>query len=487
MRLRAALPIAAGLGLLSALNFDPWSVPFTMLAAVAGLFWLLRSMPDASRRAVAAVGATYGVVFMGVLIWWMNAVSAGAWVALVLAETAFFALIAVLLRTVLQARGWPVWAAGAWVLGETVRGAFPFSGFPWGRLVHTAIDTPLAPFVRVLGMTGTSLLMAVLAACALLVATRRWLAAVPIAAALALGLVLPTGLAGATGQERTVAVVQGNTPGPFLQWPRSEIFQLHVEATERIDQPVDLVLWPENGSDLDPFTNAYARSELRRVQAVVEAPILVGAILDGPDEQTAYNAGVVVDETGPRDDFYVKRKPVPYGEYVPFRRQLGDLVPRFDRDIPRDLVGGDEPGALQVAGTVLGDTICWDVAYDDVVGGSIEHGAEMIVVQTSNASFMDFGRGTQPEQQFAISRLRAIETGRWVLVPSTNGVSGIIDAHGEVVERAPLKESATMIADVPLADGVSWGVSARTPAIIVATVLTLAGWAAGVRSGRRNR
>src|SRR5690606_12729719 len=137
--------------------------------------------------------------------------------------------------------------------------------------------------------------------------------------------------------------------------------------------------------------------------------------------------------------------------------------------------------------TVLGDTICWDVAYDDVVGGSIEHGAEMIVVQTSNASFMDFGRGTQPEQQFAISRLRAIETGRWVLVPSTNGVSGIIDAHGEVVERAPLKESATMIADVPLADGVSWGVSARTPAIIVATVLTLAGWAAGVRSGRRNR
>src|SRR5690606_23194252 len=118
----------------------------------------------------------------------------------------------------------------------------------------------------------------------------------------------------------------------------------------------------------------------------------------GPDEQTAYNAGVVVDETGPRDDFYVKRKPVPYGAYVPFRRQLGDLVPRFDRDIPRDLVGGDEPGALRVAGTVLGDTICWDVAYDDVVGGSIEHGAEMIVVQTSNASFMDFGRGTQPEQ-----------------------------------------------------------------------------------------
>ena len=79
----------------------------------------------------------------------------------------------------------------------------------------------------------------------------------------------------------------------------------------------------------------------------------------------------------------------------------------------------------------------------------------MIVVQTSNASFT----GTaQPEQQFKISRLRAIETGRWVLVPSTNGISGIIDAAGRVVVRAPMHEPATLSAAVPLATGPTLGV-----------------------------
>jgi apolipoprotein N-acyltransferase len=152
----------------------------------------------------------------------------------------------------------------------------------------------------------------------------------------------------------------------------------------------------------------------------------------------------------------VKRKVVPYGEYVPFRQVVGPLVPKFDRFIPRDMLPGDQPNVLTAGGVTFGDTICWDIAFDGLIREAVAGGAQMLVVQTSNASFT----GTaQPEQQFKISRLRAIETGRWVLVPSTNGISGIIDATGHVVARAPMHEPATLSASVPLAMGSTLGVS----------------------------
>ena len=153
------------------------------------------------------------------------------------------------------------------------------------------------------------------------------------------------------------------------------------------------------------------------------------------------------------------------------------MVPRFDRDIPRDMLPGDEPGTLRIGDIALGDTICWDIAYDGIVRGTTNAGAQMLVVQTSNASFT----GTsQPAQQWNISRLRAIETGRWVLVPSTNGISGIADASGRPVARAPLDEPITLSAAVPLATG-------STPALRVGGWIELLLVALGVVGWWRGR
>ncbi len=132
----------------------------------------------------------FGLAFMGPLIWWMNAVSNGAYVALVLAETAFFAVIMLALRAACRLRLWPLWGAAVWVLGETARGSLPFSGFPWGRLAHTAIDTPFAPYARLLGMPGTTAVLFVVAAMVVVLATAKtWRArvlAVSVVAALTL-------------------------------------------------------------------------------------------------------------------------------------------------------------------------------------------------------------------------------------------------------------------------------------------------------------
>jgi apolipoprotein N-acyltransferase len=177
-------------------------------------------------------------------------------------------------------------------------------------------------------------------------------------------------------------------------------------------------------------------------------------------------------------DRYDKLKPVPFGEYVPFRRQAGVIVNRLARDIPRDMLAGDQPGAMTIGDTRIGDTICYDIAYDSVTRRAVDGGAQLMVVQTSNAAFT----GTsQPEQQWDISRLRAIETGRWVVVPSTNGITGVVDPSGHSVQRAPLHRPATISAQVTLASG-------KTPALVIGRYLEwvlvavgLGGWWLGTR------
>ena len=489
MSTRAAWLLALLCGIACSLAFDPVTVPYAMVVGVAGLVLVARRLSDARKRIVLATGGIFGLAFMGPLIWWMNAVSHGAYVGLVLAETVFFAVVMLALRAACRLPWWPVWGAAVWVLGESARGSIPFSGFPWGRLAHTAIDTPFAPYARLLGMPGTTAVLFVAAAMLVVLATApTWRArVVPVAviAALAgIGALLPTGVASPSGT-RQVALVQGDVPGVFLTWQRGEIFDLHVKETRRLvariqqgeePQP-DAVLWPENATDIDPFHDTRGRTGIESLASDLEAPILVGGIFDGPTVDTAYNAGIVWDADGPGER-YVKRKVVPYGEYVPFRSALGGFVPRFDRDIPRDMLPGDKTGALRIGDFTVGDTICWDIAYDGIVRETVKDGAQMLVVQTSNASFTDT---SQPAQQWNISRLRGIETGRWVLVPSTNGISGIADASGRQVARAPLQEPATLSADVPLATG-------STPALRIGGWLELLlgllgalGWWRGTR------
>lgn len=488
---KIAWPAAVLLGVLSSLDFEPVTLPFAMVVGVAGLVWLARCLRDARKRTVAVTGVMFGLGYMGPLIWWMNAVSSGAYGALVLAQTAFFVPIMLALRAAVRLRAWPLWGAAVWVTGEWARGRFPFTGFPWGRLAHTSIDTPFASYARLVAMPGTSAVLFVVAALLLIVVTdrrrvARGSAAAGIAALVVVGTLLPTGIAGAAGT-RQVALVQGDVPGVFLTWPRGEIMQLHVAETERLIGRIrsgevpkpDMVLWPENATDIDPYNDRSISGQIETLSALLDAPILVGGIFDGPTPETARNSGVVWTADGPGAR-YDKLKPVPFGEYVPFRKEAGFVVDRLARDIPRDMLAGDQPGAIRIGDTLIGDTICYDIAYDSVTRRAVDGGAQMIVVQTSNAAFT----GTsQPEQQYDISRLRAIETGRWVVVPSTNGISGVVDPTGRSVQRAPMHEPATLSARVTLASG-------TTPALEIGRYLEWAMIAAGLASwwlGTRRR
>jgi apolipoprotein N-acyltransferase len=461
---RLAGSAASGVGV--ALAFPPYDLVFLMPLGIAGMMLTVRGQPG--RRGFWH-GLVFGLGFMLPLVRWVTIIGDDAWVALALLEALFYGLMGVGWAWLRDVRGWPWALAAVWVGAEWLRSSVPFGGMPWGRLAFGLVDTPLVKYGRV---GGTALVaFAVVAIVGLVVDVierrragtsfnRPMIAALAIAA---VSLVLPVGAASATGTTQ-VAAVQGNVPGegmdPFAE--RRVVLDNHAQATIDFAAQVaagerpkpDIVIWPENSTDIDPYADRSAYDEIDNAVQAIGVPTLVGAIVDGPDDQHVENMGIVWDpETGPGEQ-YIKRHPVPFGEYIPFRGMLTKFIDRLGQ-IPKDMYRGKTDGVLQVGPVKLGDVICFEVAYDGLVRNVIDDGAQMLVVQTNNATYTGTG---QLEQQFAISRYRAIETGRTVVVAATNGISGIIAPDGSVIVQTDQRTRAVLDEQVALADGITWGV-----------------------------
>ena len=239
-----------------------------------------------------------------------------------------------------------------------------------------------------------------------------------------------------------VAAIQGDVPGPGndILYDHRQVTRNHVDATIRLaDEGVhpDFVLWPENSTAVDPFLDSDVNAGIREAVAAIGVPVVVGGLVDDGSEHVL-NQGIVWEpETGPGDR-YTKHHPVAYGEYIPFRRYWDPNFGALNR-ICRDMKSGTRTHPLQVAGIPVADSICFDVAYDDVLRDQVNAGAELLTVQTSNASFIFTD---QIDQQFAITRLRAIESGRWLVVAATNGITGVIAPDGTVVASADPRTTA---------------------------------------------
>jgi apolipoprotein N-acyltransferase len=178
---------------------------------------------------------------------------------------------------------------------------------------------------------------------------------------------------------------------------------------------------------------------------------------------------------------YVKRHPVPFGEYIPFRSLVRLVTDKVDL-VPRDFVAGNEVGVLDVGPVRLGDVICFEVAYDDLVRDVVTGGGELLVVQTNNATF---GRSGETSQQLAMGRLRAVEHGRAVLVAATSGISAVIAPDGELVEQAPVFTQEVLSAQVPRRTGTTLATRLGAAPELVLSGLAVA--AAGVAVRRRTR
>lgn len=473
--------------------FEPFAQAWLIPGCLAVLVISVRGL---SIRRAWLPGLLFGLGFCAAHLVWMRAIGPDAWVSLSVVEGAFFGLLGALLAPLSRLRAWPVWTALAWVAVEQFRGQWPLGGLPWGRLAYASMDTPVAGWAPYVGSTGTSLVWALLGtglAWALLSVTTSPVRTVSVAT-VALALVLLPSLAPYTGEggaEITVAAVQGDVPGDGTDvlLDHRQVTANHVEATIDLAARVadgetapDLVVWPENSTAVDPFLDGEVNSGISRASVAIDVPILVGAIVQGVEPDQVLNQGIVWEPGTGGGDRYTKRHPVPYGEYIPFREQL-PWSANFGRlrEIGRDMLAGVRREPLHVGPARVVDSICFDVAYDDGIYDQVRAGGDLLVVQTSNAMFINTA---QVEQQFAISRLRAIETGKYVVVAATNGVSGIIDPRGDVVERADVRTRSVVVQELTLSSGTSPGVRVGPVLGWLALLLTALGLILGAPLGR---
>lgn len=502
------LVLAVAGGYLTRLAFPApgwWGMAFVGIALV------YLAMRRDSARWNALVGFVWGLaLFVPLISWTGDAVGQVPWFALSTLEALYFALFGAAWSW--ARRGQAVWRSGGlqvvvfavlWAATEELAASWPFGGFPWGRIAFSQADSPLAAFIS---WGGTPLLTGVVVAVGVLLA-RIWLAArrlrlvrlgvacAVVAVIFVVGLTIPLDTQAQQGSLK-VGAVQGNVPGTGLDafGQREAVLDNHVAGTYALlDQvepgDLDLVLWPENGTDIDPQVDAGAAKLIDDAATAVDAPMLVGTV-QYPESGGRYNTAVLWVPGVGVTEYYSKQHPAPFAEYIPLRSLVRPFSSAVDL-VTRDMLPGNKPGYIplqseRLGRTVgIGDVICFEVAYDAIVRDAVRAGGEVLVVQTNNASF---GVSDESTQQLAMSRLRAIEHGRATVQISTVGVSAVIEPNGVVAQDTDLFTAAQMVASLPLRDSLTPATRLGSwPAWIVdglAIVMVAAG-IAGARGIRR--
>lgn len=478
------LAIASGLVLSAAFPGISWW--WLSFIALAGLFV---AIADASGRSAFGLGVAFGLAFFLPHLQWADfAVGLAPWVALSAAMAVYVGLACMCFAHASRAgffdgHAWLTpWAfALLWTGAEVARSYFPFGGFPWGRLAFGVVDAPIvnlayyggAPLVSfVVAFAGAVLGLGVLA-----LQDRRFVSALAAPLIVIVLVVAPLGVPlDPRAEAGTIAVgwVQGNVPNEGLDSFQQAhlVTQNHADATrllaESHEAPLDLVIWPENASDLNPKHDATTFEIVTAAAQAVGVPLIIGTV-DYTPENGRYNVSMVWLPEGIALGEYRKQRPAAFAEYIPIRDIARLFSPAVDR-VTRDMIPGTEPAVLDVyVGAVkrnvrVGTIICFEVAYDDIDRESVREGAEFLAVQTNNATF---GLTAESTQQLAMSRLRAIETGRATLQVSTVGVSGVIEPDGRVRDTSELFTQDYGVATVALrtsitpavkyGDWIQWG------------------------------
>lgn len=498
------LAVAAGLMLSTAFpDIGAW---FLAPLAIAVLFV---AISQSRARGAFGLGFSFGMAFFLVHVSWIKfAVGPIPWVALCAACAAYIGLACAIFAHASWAgffdgRAWltvPVFAV-AWVAMETLRSFGPFGGFPWGRLAFGVVDAPVAFLARLGGAPLVSLAVALTGALLGLawmgLRERRALAVV---GAPLIALVIMIAPLAVPLDERAehgtlhIGWAQGSVPNQGLDSFQQArlVTSNHTAATlqlaQDVEQQLDLTIWPENSVDIDPRIDGQTADELSLAARAVNTPLLVGTVDYSPPDGR-YNTSLVWLPSGNAAGEYRKQQPAAFAEYIPIRSIARLFSPAVDR-VTSDVLPGTEPAYIDVDITSLarpvrvGTIICFEVAYDWVIRQSATYQAEFLAVQTNNATF---GVTAESTQQLAMTRLRAIETGKAAIQVSTVGVSGVVTPAGRVIDQSELFTQAWGEAEIPLrtsiTPAVAYGAWVEWGVVAVATLL-LAG-AIGMRM--RNR
>lgn len=474
-----------GAGLLYA-SFPPrplwWLAPLGVALFAAALH---------GRRARGGFG--YGFLFgmaylLPVLKWLDDFLGAGfgpwPWLLLTAVEALFVALAAAGMALVSRLPAAPVWMAALFIGGEALRGRLPLNGFPWAKV---GFSQPQGAFLPLAALGGSPLVgfAVILTGCGLAELARRLIAlrrpgtcsdahsdagaedrpgapraALLIGPGLAAALPVLAGLAAtpligtdANAGVATVAIIQGNAPnaGLGLLNEMRTVRDNQLAAADELAAKIrdgqlrkpDLVIWPETGVDLGGSHGDPA--DIARISREIGVPMAVGALRYNPDgtvQNAMLNWPTAADAPVAT---YAKQELVPFSEYIPFRPIARLFTPFVDYF--GDMKPGGSAAVFTLGPARVGFAICYEAAYDWVANDAVRAGATLLSVPTNNAWF---GRTDMSYQQLAMSRLRAVEHGRAVVVSATSGVSAFVQPDGSVTQQTRLFTRDLLVATVPL-------------------------------------
>ena len=493
----ARLGVAAFSGLALYASFQPnglwWGAPIGMILFFLTFFpWGTSGYP--SKRFGALLAFAQGATFYLLLLPWVGVfVGAVPWVALSLVLAAYSAVwgagLSIIVRygaamsSQRRATVWwmltiPAW----WASVEFARAHWPFGGFAWVRLGWGQIGGPLASIAMWGGPALVGLCVVVVGLSLSLLRLRRFGALVALVPVIVLAIpMLVPNLAGSSlwrpdpapvKAEATVAAIQGNVPRLGLDFnaQRAAVLNNHIRESKRLSDQIehgaqpqpDVVIWPENSSDIDPFQSGDAFRGITSAVSALGAPTLIGTITHPGDE--VRNTIVVWDpKQGPQqrhDKIYLQ----PFGEYMPFRSFFAHFSSYVDQ--AGHFTPGTGNGVVQApladgAELPIGVATCYEVAFDQAYDDSIAGGAQLLVTPTNNATF---GFTDMSYQQLAMSRMRALEFDRSVVVAATSGVSALITPEGDVVTKTRIFKPAALVDSLPLRTTI-------TPAAVFATLI----------------
>jgi len=446
-------------GILYFLSFPPFDFWYLIFPALYLFYYSLLTKEKSFLS-----GFIFGCVAYGVILLGIQSIGLEAWIPLTILMGSMYGLFAKLFSflNVKSENNFYV-LLSALAIFDLLRAYFPFGGFPWGFpstvLLTGPIDSPIFfgmhLYFKNFGPTGSSLLIQsfplIIALGVLSKNKQRNYFKNYIIFSLIIFTIIIFNLLVSDYQntqiessELNITIVQGNSPCPGAKNrcsnERQRIYDSHLSQTQSLDGNYDLVVWPESstGFNNDPGIHTRVQNDITTEATRLDSYFLIGG--DRPVENQYFeNYGIFINKDGEIVDQYLKQHPVPFGEYIPFRKYL-EWIPPLAL-VPRDMVKGDGQKIFMVNDTKISTVISFEGSFQRYIRNSVQDGAELVVILTNQASY---GESGMSDQFILMSRANAISNERPIVHAAITGKSAFIDYNGKVISKTELFETKTL-------------------------------------------
>lgn len=471
---------ALACGALMQFAFSPYDLAWLAILAMAGWIWLLLNSDSP-----LLTGWAFGFGWFGFGAWWLADTFHIYGDLPYIVGLLCVALVGIVMGALPALMAWLACKAGgrgprllltlpaAAVLEEWLRGHL-FTGLPWTALGNLTLDMPAVGWATLTGVYGTTVIpMLAAASLALLIGRNQWRWGAGGVVAVTLLILLAPATCTTDAAEKQAALIQANIPQD-VKWDHAfliETMRRFERLTDKAAAGADTIVWPEAAVPFiiedAPGWDKWLNDRMQEWGKTVLFGGLKQIDRNG-DTPVAQSGLYLFDPASGKRAFVGKHHLVPFGEYVPaWLPFIKKLVPAI-----ADFRPADDSGVLSDGATGFGSVVCYESIFPEEIRQRVNNGADVLVVVTNDAWY-----GTSPAawQHLQAARMRAVESGRYVLRAANTGVSAIIAPNGEISATAPWWTQAAITGSyrpsAVITPYMQWG---DWPALALAAMILLA-------------